>query len=275
MPAPRPRHFRACHRLIDECRDLGADADAWHRHLVDQLCALVDAQVGIGGNTRHLAPGKKPQSLGTFRRGWSSDAEARSWETYARTVPMTRTPEYNRLVNAARPIVTLRRDQLWGRDAWYRSATYNEVHRKSGIDDYIISIVTRGDVSNSVWLHRPIGARPFTRLEWYLVHLVHRQIGAMMGDALATAMEPGVRRLSRRLRETLDALLDGDSEKEVAARFGLSGPTVHEYVGALYRHFGVASRAELMSLFVGRARPPLDPASDAAAGNGSARRPLR
>jgi DNA-binding CsgD family transcriptional regulator len=52
------------------------------------------------------------------------------------------------------------------------------------------------------------------------------------------------------LRQTLDCLLEGDSEKQVAVRLGLSRLTVHQYVTSLYRHFGVSSRAELLARFI-------------------------
>ena len=60
--------------------------------------------------------------------------------------------------------------------------------------------------------------------------------------------------LSPRLRQTLDCLLEGDSEKEIADRLGLSTTTIHQYVTALYRHFGVQSRAQLMAQALGPAR---------------------
>jgi DNA-binding CsgD family transcriptional regulator len=60
--------------------------------------------------------------------------------------------------------------------------------------------------------------------------------------------------LAPRLRQTLAGLLDGDSEKQVAAKLGLSRHTVHLYVGAIYRHFGVHSRGELLALLL-RRRP--------------------
>jgi DNA-binding CsgD family transcriptional regulator len=47
-------------------------------------------------------------------------------------------------------------------------------------------------------------------------------------------------------------LLEGDSEKQVAARLGISPVSVHDYVKALYRYFGVNSRGELMAYFVRR-----------------------
>ena len=53
--------------------------------------------------------------------------------------------------------------------------------------------------------------------------------------------------LSRRLLQTLALLLEGDAEKEVALKLGLSPHTVHVYVKALYRRFAVNSRGELLA----------------------------
>ncbi|WP_206294898.1 helix-turn-helix transcriptional regulator [Humisphaera borealis] len=57
-------------------------------------------------------------------------------------------------------------------------------------------------------------------------------------------------RLSPRMQQTLDRLLKGDSEKQVAAHLGVSPHTVHVYVKAIYRKLGVASRGELLARFV-------------------------
>ena len=56
--------------------------------------------------------------------------------------------------------------------------------------------------------------------------------------------------LSPRARQTLEALIRGDSEKQVARKLGVSPHTVHVYVKQLYRRFKVSSRGELLSLFV-------------------------
>ena len=64
-------------------------------------------------------------------------------------------------------------------------------------------------------------------------------------------------RLSPRMRQTLERLLAGDSEKEIAARFGRSKHTVHVYVKKLYERFNVCSRGELFAQFVrAPAAPP-------------------
>lgn len=61
----------------------------------------------------------------------------------------------------------------------------------------------------------------------------------------APSQQPGL--LSAREQEVLQALLEGLSEKQVAARLTLSPDTVHTYVKRLYEKLRVNSRAELLS----------------------------
>jgi DNA-binding CsgD family transcriptional regulator len=63
---------------------------------------------------------------------------------------------------------------------------------------------------------------------------------------------PALPALSPRAQQTLDLLLAGDSEKQIAGKLKLSRHTVHIYVKALYRGFGVSSRGELLSRFINR-----------------------
>jgi DNA-binding CsgD family transcriptional regulator len=246
-----------CFRIAGECRDLGADSLAWQRHLVERVRGALDAQVVIAGNTLHLAAGQRPVSLSTIRVGWRDEAAETSWREYADTVPIQRTPEYARIIGAGSRAVILSRDDVWERGVWYRSRTYNERHLPSGIDDYLLSIVAvpSMDLFHSLWVHRAVGERPFTARQRETLSLLHSELGARIGHALASPAEPPLHTLPPRQRDALDALLDGDSEKQVAARLGISVATAHEYVAALYRHFGVSSRGELMARFIGRERP--------------------
>ena len=87
-----------------------------------------------------------------------------------------------------------------------------------------------------------------------------RQLVADLCRLLGSRINPGsngdpiiprqLPRLSPRMRQTLERLLAGDSEKQIAARLCLSQPTVHQYVTALHRHFGVSSRGELLAHFI-------------------------
>ena len=66
------------------------------------------------------------------------------------------------------------------------------------------------------------------------------------------AAEPSLDRrpLAPRVKQTLDLLLAGQSEKQIARALRLSPHTVHDYVKTLYRDFEVTTRAELLALWV-------------------------
>lgn len=254
-----------CFRIAGECRDLGADSTAWQTHLAERVRGVLDAQVVIAGNTLHLAPGRQPVSLSTIRVGWRDESAQRAWREYVDTVQLQHTPEYSRIVNSdTANSVLLTRDDVWDRTTWYRSRTFNERHLPSGIDDYILSIVAvpRLDLFHSLWVHRGVGEEPFTSRQRRMLALLHAELGALIGGALASAQEPELQGLTRRQRDTLDALLTGDSEKQIAARLGISVATAHEYVVSVYRHYAVNSRPELMARFIGRSRPALRPPSE-------------
>jgi DNA-binding NarL/FixJ family response regulator len=67
-----------------------------------------------------------------------------------------------------------------------------------------------------------------------------------------TYTDPRVDALQPRLKKVMKLLLEGDSEKQVAFKLGLSPHTVHEYVKNLYSELEVSSRGELLAQFVGK-----------------------
>jgi DNA-binding NarL/FixJ family response regulator len=89
-----------------------------------------------------------------------------------------------------------------------------------------------------------------------LLKLLHDEIAPLVGVRLATEEHLSRDGLSRRLRETLTLLLDGQSEKQVASALNLGTRTVHDYVTRLYEHFRVSSRAELLAYFIRRTPVP-------------------
>jgi len=56
--------------------------------------------------------------------------------------------------------------------------------------------------------------------------------------------------MSPRMRQILNCLLTGDSEKQIASKLGISTHTVHTYVKRLHKTLGVASRGELLAKFI-------------------------
>ena len=86
-----------------------------------------------------------------------------------------------------------------------------------------------------------------------LVAMFCRMLGdqARQGDGEPPKF-PSTEPLSPRQRQTLELLLAGNAEKEIANRLAISRHTVHVYVKSIYRTFGVCSRGELLARWVQR-----------------------
>jgi DNA-binding CsgD family transcriptional regulator len=96
---------------------------------------------------------------------------------------------------------------------------------------------------------RPGDQERFTHRDCELVHLFHSEMRWIYALDLPLA-SPDVVSLSPRPQETLQYLLAGNSEKEIAVHLGLSLNTVHHYVKRLYRHFRVSTLSELLARWV-------------------------
>lgn len=92
-------------------------------------------------------------------------------------------------------------------------------------------------------VHRAAGDGPFRPADAAAVRLLHETFAGQL-DA---DEPPAADRLGRRQRQTLDLLLAGLCQKEIARHLGISPHTVHQYVKDLYRIHGVSSHAELLA----------------------------
>ena len=247
------------YRLVDECRELWADADAWQRHLVRGACRLTGTAVGQYSE-QYIAPDLQSTQVldETLDGEWRDEAARacmiRMYRNHANRA--TFFPRVMRLAGRAMgglEATALRRD-LRPDDEWYRSFLFNEYRRPAHFDDAIISFGynrPRGVVVMLATNHDVSEPAPTPRGAAVLA-LLMRQIAPLVGTSLATRAQHGAHGLSPRLRQTLDRLLAGDSEKQAALELGLHPTTVHDYVGELFRRFGVDSRSELMAYFISR-----------------------
>lgn len=78
------------------------------------------------------------------------------------------------------------------------------------------------------------------------------RIAPLVGGPLARFGEPSPADLPPRVRDVLRCVLEGDSDKQLAARLGIGVYTVNQYTKHLYRHFRVRGRSELLARWVRR-----------------------
>lgn len=243
----RVQDVRDVYRLIGECRDLGGDPALWQRRMLEGACRLVGAPMATGGEGRWIRPRGSVEALSALDAGL--DARGRElYMAYHRDLGPRGDPIFRALRQVPGRLVTRARRQLVSDAEWYRSAAW-EYRRPIGIGDELTSVyqVSSEGAISVIALFRAPRERGFSPREQRLLTFLHEELGRLIGRALVSVTEPNPDKLSPRLRQTLACLLEGDSEKQVAARLSLSRATTHQYVTALYRHFGVQSRAQLLA----------------------------
>ncbi|MHC5540207.1 helix-turn-helix transcriptional regulator [Singulisphaera rosea] len=246
--------IRAAFRLVGECRELGLDPLAWRIHALEGLCRLIGADSANGGEA------KWPRREGSFRLilpvdfGYTT-AQLALYEEFMRHFG----PNQPLIIGAMRKmkgeVATQPRVSLIDEKIWRKSDFYGLCHdADQGHDLFSFAEDARRGMLEAIILHRNYRRPDFGERDRRLVNLFQSESGPLLGTALARAEGNALATLSPRLRQTLELLLEGDTEKQIASRLRLSRPTIHEYVTELYRRLGVATRAELLSLFI-RRRP--------------------
>jgi DNA-binding CsgD family transcriptional regulator len=165
----------------------------------------------------------------------------------------------------------LSRDEIFSDAQWYNSVQYCDYLRRSELDHLVVSlrqIALGPDHYCGLTMMRSLGEPRFTGRDKLFLATLHGELAPMVGRQLAAAHEPSAMQLSPRLRQVLKCLLEGDSEKQAAARLHLQPQTVSQYVKAVYRHFRVNSRAELLARWVRFGRGGRCPAAGAAENGG-------
>jgi DNA-binding CsgD family transcriptional regulator len=249
-------------RLVQEVCDRWDDPRLWREYLLHGACSLIDGHAGMLLADYGGAPGRFGRLVPVAIVGLPEPARQRlephvgqlDGQTHDSADESNPGFKFIRDELATKGWVTVARSDVTDEASYHASDEYLKLRRPLNLDDCIIS-VRKVDVPvrvEAMNIDRPHGAPPFGPREVALLKLLHDEIAPLIGVRLATEEHLCRDGLSRRLRETLTLLLDGKSEKEVAAAMKLSARTVHDYVTALYQHFQVNSRSELLAYFIRR-----------------------
>jgi DNA-binding CsgD family transcriptional regulator len=251
-PAPRPKpaaqpparlklsSVRRAFRLIGEVRELGQDPHAWRMHLVRKLCKLISAEVVVASEFHFLAS-RTPGVMRVVDLGWGSDVEGNVWEI--RTEREDATPEsYKVTAEAPAAAAPPQADENVPVPVRPAQPVYGGTY-------FVMSQVQvpHANAIDRLAAHRIHGQAVFTPPEHRLLRLIHVELGRLWRrEAIRRAGDPK-NALPPRMKQTLDELLSGASEKQIAAKLGISPHTVHNYVKALHQRFEVSSRGELLA----------------------------
>lgn len=246
---------RAMLRLVSEVRERGEDRVAWRAHLMRGLIDLLDSPVGYSGQMSVNVTGidDDPQ----VEVGWDTPEQGEPIRELWRSGRMLAEDPYIQKVFGlafTKPGVYLRQDLA--EDGVYYEAEHNQqVLKPIGIEVGLNSFqpVADGSSIDVMQVTAPWG-RPLDERARLIVKLVHEQIVPQIGKVLAAHDQPSPADLSPRRRQTMELLLKGLGDKQIAQELQLSRHTVNEHVTAVLRHFDVSSRSELVALFLQRHR---------------------
>lgn len=243
-----------CHRLLGECYELWDDPFAWQSHLVTGL----ERMIGGFGSALKLTRFRSGQPV-MLTAVLSAESDDAMRVRFARCVDEGGHQLMPHLDRMGQDVMrngaaTLRySDAQGGVRSYHRSEFYQRYLRALGTGDTVVASQAQpdGSVIHLMTL-RGRSERAFSEREAGILAFVGSALLGQVGTRLTTAEQRGAHQLAPRLRQTLMLLLEGDGEKQIAARLALHPTTVHDYVRAVYRHFGVHSRAELMARYVRR-----------------------
>jgi DNA-binding CsgD family transcriptional regulator len=134
---------------------------------------------------------------------------------------------------------------------WYRSEFANDYGLPAGFDHVLISF--RGaqtpHTAFFVGVTRARGERPFSVEDRDFVELFHETLSPLLDQPRdqSRSATTAATKLTPRMRLTLERLLCGESDKEIAMHLGISRHTVHQYCKAIYRAHGVTGRTQLLA----------------------------
>jgi len=242
------RDVRAAFRLIGEIREVGSDPQRWRPRMIEGIRRVIPCDLVISSEV-YFRTTSKAGVLRVVDIGWGTDFSAPPWHIHTereeRPEVYLLTPAEKGAAAAAAP--------AGGVTEPGKIFPVRPEPALRGGSSLILSQypLPHAGAVDQLGIHRVSIQQPFTPVEHRLLRLFHVELGRLLKqDAMRKAKDPGSE-LPPRLTQTLDHLLQGLSEKQVAIALGLSRHTVHNYVKALHQRFNVNSRAELIT----RAKP--------------------
>ena len=242
----RLRDVRDVFRLIGEIRALGADPKVWRPHMVKRLSKVFGAEIVISSEV-HAQSIRRGEQTRIIDLGWGCDAEGNVWEIHSERDDENLEAWW--LTKCDRKNGGPKGGSADEGDEAAVEMPVKPLKPVYGGKSFIMSQYPLPHIAavDQLGLHRAFGDAPFSATEHKLVRLFHVELGRLWRKDVLSKVKDPTSDLPPRLAQTLQELLSGLSEKEIAAKLDLSRHTIHNYVKALHQRFEVSSRGELLA----------------------------
>ncbi|MFO0958013.1 MAG: helix-turn-helix transcriptional regulator [Isosphaeraceae bacterium] len=253
----RMQDWRTIVRLAGECRDLGDSPDAWRLHFAERVGRWVSGDLCYFGEMSHCST-LQPNDLGVTDWGWEAGFDRTSWlpmvQQFREESKCVRTVSaYLERLLAEEGLCLSRTAFLHDRE--WESSSDAQISRAIGTDHAafcFLRIPGTPEHHSVLQFHRGQDSPDFRERDLAFVREAHAALAPLIGNALARFSEPSPNQLPPRYRRVLACILEGDGDKQIAARLGVSPYTVNEYAKGIFRHFQVNGRSELLARWIRR-----------------------
>lgn len=244
----RGSDVRSFLRLMGELGELPNNPVVRAPFLMSQICRLINAQWGIIGLMRDFRPGAESSMHHAFQGGELDEKLQAAFFEYI-NVQVAVDPMVEAMQSLPLGPIVRSRPQVVSDQDWYRSVHVAEFRCRAHLDESLYAFYPFDRNGNAVGMGftRPAGASRFTARERTLIELLNDGLGWFHHQLREDATKKAQPELSPALRRTLQWLLKGRSEKQIAASCRISQHTIHDHVKEIYRRWEVSSRAELLS----------------------------
>ena len=249
--------MRRIYQIIGECRELGDDLVQWRSHLWLQTAELVDADLML-----HAVIDDKPDEPNMRNGaawGFENGFNLKGWVTLLQEYGSSLKSEMTELM-----LPRIRKEQRGNASTRQMLIADRDWHATFDKRVMADTLGTSATIQSYHWLRydrnsfdamtitRGVNRREFTEREAFLVGMLHSEITSMIGNALIGYEEPQPSVLAPRVRQVLACMLEGDSDKQIAIRLGISPHTVNQYTKVIFQHFTVCTRTELLARWIRR-----------------------
>ena len=231
--------------LVGEVTELPADKTVRRTHVLDKLLRMIGGRSAVVFELADPDEGPFARAGTVINLSTTCLAEAKAAEAYLiHNNPPDPTADAI-ISQRGKTITDVCRME---RQEWQRLPHYDVVRRPFDIDHSLYcQLMLPSGQGMVVGLQRSPGDPEFSERERAMVHFLHTHAPHVYDAPAPKPTE--VESLAPRLQPVFRCLLQGASEKEVAAKLKLSRHTVHRYTQTIYRELGVNTRAELLAKY--------------------------
>src|SRR6185437_16094396 len=200
---------RKVFRLVGELRELGADPKSWRPHLLLRLGKIMGADLVVSSEV-HFRTSETPEMLRVVDIGWIWDGDKSPWQI---NTERYETPEAF-WVALCRPETNAASDE--------HLVPVRPKQAVRGGSSFILSQypLTHLGTVDQLGLHRYDTHHPFGGADHKLVRLFHLELGRLWRTDALRKVADANSDLPPRLMQTLEGLMQGSSEKQIAYQLG-------------------------------------------------------